>query len=235
MQLLLKVRNSIKRRNQKKCNFQDLKERLKKEGLVSNLIIFDIGAHRGKFSLKLLTIFPWSKIYSFEPSSNSFQDLKKASTMHPEITAFQYALGETERTSTINLNQFDETNSLFTARKTNSYIDALTRTFSTEEIIIKTLDSLCCELSIKAIDILKIDVQGSELNVLKGAKYLLSNQAIHFIYCEVEFLEIYQDQPLIEDIIKYLRVFQYTPIGFYNINYSHEGYLAWCDILFKKN
>ena len=79
-----------------------------------------------------------------------------------------------------------------------------------------------------------MDVQGFELDVLRGDEHLLRNQKIKFIYCEVEFLEIYKGQTLDEDVIKYLRAFDYVPVYLYNINYSNEN-IAWCDVLFEKN
>lgn len=53
------------------------------------------------------------------------------------------------------------------------------------------------------LDIVKIDTQGSELNILKGSRDLISN-CLPYIFCEVEFEEIYLKQPLAGDVINFL-------------------------------
>ena len=140
-----RIKNHVFTPNLNKSEIGDLqllKERIQKKDLVTNLVIFDVGAYKGEFSKKLLSTFPMSKIYSFEPFSNSFDHLKEVAISQPEINAFQYALGEKASTSMINVNSFAETNSIFASHKTNSYIDSLTKTISQEEIRVKTLDEI---------------------------------------------------------------------------------------------
>ena len=70
------------------------------------------------------------------------------------------------------------------------------------EIETITLDFFVDKYSIDTIDFIKIDVQGAELDILKGSKKLLNN--VLKIVCEVEFLPLYHDQPLFGDINKFL-------------------------------
>ena len=58
-----------------------------------------------------------------------------------------------------------------------------------------TLDEYALSKGIQHIDILKMDVQGSELNVLKGAENLLKSNKIDIIYSEVWFKAAYEGQP----------------------------------------
>jgi FkbM family methyltransferase len=72
------------------------------------------------------------------------------------------------------------------------------------EVEIITLDHFCDTEAISNIDFLQIDVQGADLDVLKGAIHLLSRSVLA-IQIEVEFAELYKGQPLFSDIDSFLR------------------------------
>ncbi len=61
----------------------------------------------------------------------------------------------------------------------------------------------------KKIDILKLDVQGSEIKVLQGAKKLLEAGRITIIYSEITFADTYNNQTRFIDILSYLNLFNY--------------------------
>lgn len=73
-----------------------------------------------------------------------------------------------------------------------------------------SLDSL----KIDGINILKLDTQGSELDILKGCKKLLNNTVA--IEVEIEFDQIYENQPLFDDVFKFL-----TKSGFELVDFTH--------------
>jgi FkbM family methyltransferase len=77
------------------------------------------------------------------------------------------------------------------------------------EIETTTLDQFCDIENIKNIDFLQIDVQGADLDVLKGASSLLSKSVLG-IQVEVEFVELYKGQPLFSDIDAFLRSQNFT-------------------------
>jgi hypothetical protein len=66
------------------------------------------------------------------------------------------------------------------------------------------LDSFCEEYNIQNVDFIKLDTEGSELDILKGAEKTLKNSVLG-ISVEVEFIKMYIDQPLFSDIDQYLR------------------------------
>lgn len=196
------------------------------------LTIFDIGAYKGGVSVRLSQLFPRSDIYAFEPVSSSFNALRSRTASLANIHCFNVALGEKDEGASINVNSFGETSSLFASNKTNTFIDNLTSTISREAVSVISLDSFASVHQIKAIDLLKIDVQGYELHVLKGARTFLESGNIRYIFCEAEFIEIYKGQPLIDGIISFLRNYGYIPVDIVNLNYTQDGRLAWCDIIF---
>ena len=66
-----------------------------------------------------------------------------------------------------------------------------------------TLDTFADKYNINDIDFIKIDVQGAELDVFKGGNNALKN--VIKIICEVEFVPIYENQPLFGDVCSFLK------------------------------
>lgn len=73
---------------------------------------------------------------------------------------------------------------------------------STEEIECETLDNICMENNFNP-DVVKIDTQGTELNILKGSVNLLK-KSIFAVESEVEFLPLYEDQPLFTQVHEFM-------------------------------
>ena len=121
----------------------------------------------------------------------------------------------------------------------------LVATDYTVDLETTTLNAFCQAEGIEAIDFLQIDVQGADLNVLKGASDLLKTTLA--IQIEVEFSPLYQGQPLFADVDTYLRSRDFT---LFDLTHSacirsrspihtgeHPGQLLWgdayyfCDLL----
>jgi len=74
----------------------------------------------------------------------------------------------------------------------------------TTSLSVDTLDNQLRENNIRDVDFLKVDTQGSELFILEGATYSLENY-IFGVEVEVEFFELYKNQPLFSDVDQFLR------------------------------
>lgn len=70
----------------------------------------------------------------------------------------------------------------------------------THPVETKTIDSIA---EIEAADLIKIDVQGAELMIFENAQRILPNTLV--IQTEVEFVELYKNQPLFADVDRFLR------------------------------
>ena len=80
--------------------------------------------------------------------------------------------------------------------------------------------------------LLKLDVQGAELQVLQGAEKLLP--IIDAIYCEVSFVELYERQPTAGAIVSFLDRHGFALRGVFNLSYTKEFGPTQADILFVR-
>ncbi|HKX35989.1 MAG TPA: FkbM family methyltransferase, partial [Rhizorhapis sp.] len=85
---------------------------------------------------------------------------------------------------------------------------------------------------IQAPALLKIDVQGAELEVLKGCGDMLA--AFDHIYVELSFRELYLGQPLASEVICWLAERGFTACGVYNVSTIAGGASVQADFLFQR-
>lgn len=197
-------------------------------------IVFDVGAHHGGYATKISNAVNINQCYCFEPFAPSYEVLEKQLT-NKQFRTFQIALSDVEGHSDFYSNQFEQTNSLLPAVKTNSSIDSLIANQKTVKVKVETLDNFCATNEINKIDVLKIDTQGNTYSVLNGAKRLLENNAIGIIQCEVEFVEIYKDEPLYHRIAGFLEKYGYQLYSMYDLHFDINNRLSWGDALFIKH
>lgn len=197
-----------------------------------NPTIFDIGAFDGRTSLSYIKSFPNAKIYAFEPFPTSFISLKKNVKNFPNIKTENFAVSDKVGEASFYCNNFDQTNSLY---ESSDLIESFNVILETKEkITVKTttLDDYFKSNNLKFIDILKLDIQGGELDALKGAEKLLNEKKIKLIYSEIELVELYKNQPLFLEVSNYLDSKGYLIYGIYNLNFDERGRILWCDIIY---
>ena len=196
----------------------------------SSPIIFDIGAHYGETANKYFRSFKSPIIHSFEPFPNAYKKLV-ANVKNENFYSNQLAVTDKSEKAILHINVYDDTNSLLESQKINATSDKYCKTI--DQINVKTisLDEYCMTNNVGKIDILKIDVQGSELIVLKGAEGLLKKNNITLIFTECYFSRQYVNQPLFHDLSSYLIEFDYVLADLYNLYYNTRQIL-WGDAIF---
>lgn len=196
--------------------------------------ICDIGAHHGDISLKLASLFPSSKIYSFEPYSQSYEVLRKKAEINSNIVPVNCALSSSNGEVNLYINVQDSTNSLSpTGEMGKKYQSWQTETLSTELVRVFTLNSWGKQNSITEIELLKLDVQGFELRVLEGAEDYLKS-TVRLIYTEIEFVKIYKENCLYFELEEFLRQFNFELFQFYNLTSGDDRQLVTGDAIFIK-
>ncbi|MFT7031327.1 MAG: FkbM family methyltransferase [Marinoscillum sp.] len=141
-------------------------------------VIFDVGANVGDYTIALTNIFPKANIHTFEPVKKTFDALVERTQNHPNITPYHLALGDENKQSQIFFGSKSSHSSLVGNRSEQGDLEY------TENIQIERLDDLLSKVSITNIDFLKIDVEGFEINVLKGAQELIKAKKIKCIQFE---------------------------------------------------
>ncbi len=202
----------------------------------TNPIIFDVGAYDGEVSKKYDKIFPTSQIYAFEPFPESFSLLKKAVVSHGNISINNVALSSSFGKQSFFINGSYATNSLFATDKEseNYWKKELLETTAEIQVNTITLDQFCERNNIPHIDILKLDVQGGEYNVLKGARNLLKKKNIKLIFMEIILVPTYKGQKDLRDYLDFFSEFGYDLINMHDL-VRNDTNLLQLDALFIAN
>lgn len=145
-------------------------------------VVFDIGANAGLYTAEVLKDFGDKvEIHAFEPLKEAFAALSANMKHHTNVRAYNFGFGESEReTSIYSNNPSSPLASCFNRRVAHLGIEMK----YSETIELKRLDIFCSKHGIRQIDLLKIDVEGGELAVLKGTGSLLASGAIRLIQFE---------------------------------------------------
>jgi len=200
------------------CSGEEVAFSILKRRFQPPFCIFDVGANQGQF-LKLILSQMTGKDFSvhcFEPSKETFGLLEKSIQADRRIKLNNLGIGK-EKGSV--LLHFDKAGSGL-ASLTKRRLDHLGIHFhETETVTIDTIDNYCAENAIRHIHLLKLDIEGHELDALAGARNMLENKSIDMVAFEFGGCNI--------DTRTYFQDFWYYFVGF-NMNIfriTPSGYL----------
>jgi len=191
-------------------------------------VILDCGANVGQMAAGFRQLYPQADIYSFEPVKAVFEKLRgRAHALH--VHPVHKAVGDRDGRVRMNLTTSPEANSLLAYQEGNPCAK-WTGVIGQEEVEVCTLDRWCAEqgISSERVDILKLDVQGAELQALYGARKLLERTRL--VYVEVSFVPIYKDCPLFGDIESFMKECGYRRYAVYPSDQPQN----WGDALYVK-
>ena len=144
--------------------------------------IFDVGANRGDTAIKYSTLFDQAKVYAFEPFPETYEKLLNNIKNYEKIVPGQFAIADKKGQAVLFSNFNEDTNSLLPSDKIGLSSDQQVKNKSSITVQTQTIDNFCLDKNIQQIDILKMDIQGSELAALKGSVDLLEKNKIKLIY-----------------------------------------------------
>lgn len=170
-------------------NYRNLKQSGEKRFIekyilpLKNPVCFDVGANTGEFSKILAEFMPEAEIHAFEPHPNTFKNLQEFLSKYNNIRLNNFALSSSAGSAKLwDYNTEDGTSHASLTRE--SLIRSETEKVVEVEIRMSTVDQYLKENSIEKVDFLKIDVEGHELDVLKGAEKSLKQGKIEILQLE---------------------------------------------------
>jgi FkbM family methyltransferase len=142
-----------------------------REQLKHSAVVFDIGANVGEWAKAALDINPDIYLHCFEPSLTTFERLQ-SKDFPPNVRLNRLGLGSSPGELILHIVE-DESALNSTYRRRGVFEKDPVRT---ERIPIETVDNYCACQGISQIDFVKIDVEGNELEVLKGMSNMLKGK-----------------------------------------------------------
>jgi FkbM family methyltransferase len=190
----------------------------KSKGVNPN-VIYDIGANDGSWTRDAKKVFPTARYEQFE-----------ANAQHAKPGLHMVLLGDVEKDvsfyKAVGPSVGTNTGASVYLEVTHHYAPG---TYTVETLPMVPLDTYAPRANLPRPDLIKLDVQGAELDVLKGAESLL--QTTKYILMEVALHRWNKDAPMIEDVVTYMASQGFELIDIVDTHFV-QNYLFQIDVLF---
>jgi FkbM family methyltransferase len=164
--------------------------------------VFDVGANTGQFAQAIHEVLPDAFVYSFEPLPDCFSKLQRTMTGVTKFRAFNVALAERDGDDVFYRSAWSPSSSLLPMQDLHKENFPFSAAESREIVHVRKLDHYVDELNIENEILVKLDVQGTEDQVIRGGSSLIQRAKILIVETSMESL--YEGQPLFGDILKLL-------------------------------
>ena len=172
----------------------------------TNPTIFDIGANIGDWSSAILEVSPEAEITIFEPNPNLYINLTERFKLNSNVGLEKLALNHQEDVISFYLNDSLD------AHGNNSIYNHYYLEPSSQKVEVKcvSLDRYCEDNNIANINFIKADIEGAEINLLRGASRMLQQK-------KIDFLQIEYNQTWIQANGSLLEVFEICKLNNYSL------------------
>lgn len=193
----------------------------------------DVGANDGGTIKLLRRCLVAPCIHAFEPNPAVFAALQANHGMTPDVRLNRAGLGDSPG---------DLMLQIFTNHALNSFLslspDGRTRLESRDQprtvrVPVMRLDDYAMIEKLDAIDLLKVDTQGFELHVLRGAEAQFAAGRVRAVLVELNFADLYVGQPKPAEVITFLDERGLRLVDFYE-KCRHNPLMGWCTALFTR-
>ena len=193
-------------------------------------VIYDIGANIGTWTLLAKAVLPNTSVHAFEPLEKHCIEFGKSTTGLENVYLHKCALGPKSFSANMHVTTFSDASSLLEIAKATEDIFGVFES-SKHEVQVTSLDEYILSNNLPFPDLMKLDIQGYELEALKGANLCMKH--VKYLICEVSFIEFYREQALFHDIVAFLSQHDFYLEAF-SVNTQLGQKLYQTDALFIK-
>jgi FkbM family methyltransferase len=194
--------------------------------------VVDIGANRGQFALAARHCFADARIVSFEPLAGPAALWRTVLAGDARATLVEAAVGPQAGEAQIHVSARDDSSSLLPITARQAELFPGTAEAGTTTIRVLRLADALPAAEIAAPALLKLDVQGFELQALAGCEEVL--ERFDWVYAECSFQELYAGQSFADEVIAWLRERGLRLAGVYHMAYDDRGRAVQADFLFGR-
>jgi len=195
--------------------------------------VVDVGANVGQFSLLVRALHADAMSVAFEPLPDAAARYRQVFADDKRVVLHEAAVSPERGTATMHISASADSSSLLPISDRQSELFPGTEEVGTADVEVGPLDAFVAGELVTAPAMLKIDVQGFELEVLRGSVSLLA--AFDYVYVEASFEALYEDQALFDDVAAFLKEQGFVEEGRYNVAHTAEGTPIQADFLFHRN
>lgn len=189
-------------------------------------LVFDIGANTGQSIARIRQRIPHAQIHSFEPSPTVYRELVSNTHGLDQVRLWNCAVGAVKGELLLNENSNTDLSSVLPLGPTG-----WGTVVSQVKVECRAIDEFVAAEGIDLIDVVKVDTQGFELEVFKGAESTLRNGKIGMILFEVNFEPLYEGLPTLPQLFELLTARGFRLVSIYDIHHNN-GVAGWADALF---
>ena len=191
--------------------------------------LVDVGANKGQFSLAFRAVRPEAQIVAFEPLAEEADLYARLFQGDSRVALHRTALGDAAGVATFHVTDRRDSSSLL---KPSNGQNRAFGVFEEKviEVALSRLDGCVAFDRLPRPILLKIDVQGAELQVLAGCDDL----AVDYVYVELSYVELYERQPLHDEVAAFLGARGFRLAGVYNPQETAAFGPTQADFLFER-
>ncbi|MDH3310107.1 MAG: FkbM family methyltransferase [Gammaproteobacteria bacterium] len=194
-------------------------------------VIIDGGAHRGGSVEAFSHFVPHAEFHCFEPDPLLADELTGIFKKKTNVHVVRVALGESKGKAMFNINASRATSSLLPSIDTlQPDLQTLCQLVEQVEVDVATIDDYCAAQNLNRVDIIKLDLQGSDYKALRGAKSTLRRARVVLI--EVSFVQIYKNSELFPAVLRLMEECEFTLFTLCGLHYGENDELLWANAIF---
>lgn len=196
--------------------------------------VVDVGANTGQFAAHINRIFPQAKIFCFEPLADAFAELQRwAEPQAGQVQVFNLALGDEEGEALMFRHvEHSPSSSLLQTTEVCNQLYPQTQSQDSVTVKLTTLDAALGDQLLQPEILIKLDTQGYERQVIRGAGRSLKQAKACIV--EINLFKLYDQQPSFLELALILNEHGYQYAGNLEQTYSVTGEVVYIDAVFLK-